>query len=109
MAAAIPLTSGPALANPAEAKPQLMFVQTAEDMKADDKTLRLINVGNQTLYWTGARPGLHPSKLGFLDREAIRMVPKLAILEMGLHLKEQKTTNGWLYFTKVWATSAPTI
>ncbi len=50
----------------------------------------------------GLVPGqdFDPSKLGFLDREAIRMVPKLAILEMGLHLKEQKTTNGWLYFTQ---------
>jgi hypothetical protein len=27
-------------------------------------------------------------------------VPKLALLEMGVHLKRQKTTNGWLYFTK---------
>lgn len=52
MAAAIPLTSGPALANPAEAKPQLMFMQTAEDMEADDKTLHLINVGKQTLYFS---------------------------------------------------------
>jgi hypothetical protein len=40
------------------------------------------------------------SKLGILDREAIKMVPKLALLEMGLHLKKQKTTNGWLYFTQ---------
>jgi hypothetical protein len=32
-----------------EAKPQLMFVQTAEDLKADDKTLRLVNVGQMTL------------------------------------------------------------
>jgi hypothetical protein len=40
-----------------------------------------------------------PSKLGFLDREVIKTVPKLALLEMGLHLKRQKTTNGWLYFT----------
>jgi hypothetical protein len=35
-----------------------------------------------------------------LDREAIRIVPKLALLEMGLLLKQQKTNNGWLYFTK---------
>jgi hypothetical protein len=50
----------------------------------------------------GLVPGqdFDPGKLGFLDREAIRMVPKLAILEMGLHLKEQKITNGWLYFTQ---------
>jgi hypothetical protein len=40
------------------------------------------------------------SKLSFLDREAIRLVPKLALLEMGLHLKRQKTKDGWLYFTK---------
>ena len=40
------------------------------------------------------------STLGFLDRESIRLVPKLALLEMGLHLKKQKTTNGWLYFTQ---------
>lgn len=50
----------------------------------------------------GLAPGqaFDPSKLDFLDREAIRLVPKLALLEMGLHLKRQKTTNGWLYFTK---------
>ena len=50
----------------------------------------------------GLVPGkdFDPAKLGFLDREAIRTVPKLALLEMGLHLKRQKTTNGWLYFTK---------
>jgi hypothetical protein len=27
-------------------------------------------------------------------------VPKLALVDMGLLLKQQKTTNGWLYFTK---------
>lgn len=41
-----------------------------------------------------------PSKLDLIDREAIRLVPKLAVLEMGLHLKRQPTTNGWLYFTR---------
>jgi hypothetical protein len=40
------------------------------------------------------------SKLDFLDREVIRTVPKLALVDMGLRLKEEKTTNGWLYFTK---------
>ena len=40
------------------------------------------------------------SKLGELDRKAIEAVPKLALVKMGLHLKQQKTTNGWLYFTK---------
>ena len=50
----------------------------------------------------GLVPGkdFDPSKLGFLDQEAIKVVPKLALLEMGLRLKKQKTTNGWLYFTK---------
>jgi hypothetical protein len=50
----------------------------------------------------GLVPGqdFDPSKLGFLDEEAIKIVPKLALLEMARHLKEQKTTNGWLYFTK---------
>ncbi len=32
-----------------------------------------------------------PSKLGVLEREAIKVVPKFALLEMGLHLKRQKT------------------
>ena len=31
---------------------QLMFVQTADDLKADGKTLRLVNVGQQTLYFS---------------------------------------------------------
>jgi hypothetical protein len=35
-----------------EPKIQLMFVQTAEDFKADDKTLRLVNVGQQALYFS---------------------------------------------------------
>jgi len=53
-----------------------------------------------------ARIGLVPgkdfdlSKLDFLDRELLKTVPKLALVEMGLHLKRQKTTNGWLSFTK---------
>jgi len=33
-------------------KIQLMFVQTADDFKADGKTLRLINVGQHTLYFS---------------------------------------------------------
>ena len=40
------------------------------------------------------------SKLDWIDRESLKVVPKLALLEMGVHLKKQKTTNGWLYFTK---------
>jgi hypothetical protein len=52
-----------------------------------------------------ARIGIVPgqdfdgSKLGSLDRSAIQAVPKLALAKMALHLKQQKTTNGWLYFT----------
>lgn len=54
MAATVPLTSGLVLAETKEEKEkiQLMFVQTADDLKADDKTLRLINVGQQTLYFS---------------------------------------------------------
>ena len=33
-------------------KIQLMFVQTADDLKADGNTLRLVNVGQQTLYFS---------------------------------------------------------
>ena len=49
----------------------------------------------------GLVPGqdFDPSKLGFLDREVIKTVPKLALLEMLHHLQQQKTTHGWLYFT----------
>jgi hypothetical protein len=39
------------------------------------------------------------SKLGSLDREAVKAVPKLALLEMAALLKQQKTTDGWLFFT----------
>jgi hypothetical protein len=50
----------------------------------------------------GLVPGqdFDPSKLGALDRSLIKTVPKVALVEMGLHLKKQKTTNGWLYFTQ---------
>ena len=49
----------------------------------------------------GLVPGqdFDPSKLSFVDREVIKTVPKLALLKMVEHLKKQKTTNGWLYFT----------
>jgi hypothetical protein len=52
-----------------------------------------------------ARIGIVPgkdfdgSRLGSLDRAVVGTVPKLALAEMALHLKKQKTTNGWLYFT----------
>jgi len=51
-AAATPIAT---LLNPASAadpKIQLMFVQSAEDFKADAKTLRLVNVAPQTIYFT---------------------------------------------------------
>ena len=41
-----------------------------------------------------------PSSLDAIDREVLKAVPKIALVEMGIHLKRQKTTNGWLFFTK---------
>lgn len=35
-----------------EQKVELMFVQTADDLKADKDTIRLVNVGQQTLYFS---------------------------------------------------------
>lgn len=52
-----------------------------------------------------ARIGLVPgqdfdgSKLGSLDQEAIKAVPKLALAKMAVFLKEQQTKDGWLFFT----------
>ena len=43
---------GPPLARADENKVQLMFVQTADDLKADGNTLRLVNVGQQALYFS---------------------------------------------------------
>jgi hypothetical protein len=51
-----------------------------------------------------------PTKLGGFDKEAIKAVPKLALLKMVKLLKEQKATNGWLYFTSGvgnWGTDYP--
>jgi hypothetical protein len=39
----------------ADAKVQLMFVQSADGLKADDKTLRLVNLSPQTI-WFSDRP-----------------------------------------------------
>jgi hypothetical protein len=52
LAAAAPLTSALPLARAEGDKVQLMFVQTAEDLKSDDKTFRLVNVNQQTLYFS---------------------------------------------------------
>jgi len=52
-------------------KPQFMFVQTAEDFKADSatNTLRLVNVNQQTLYFTDrpVRIAGHLSMPAYLD------------------------------------------
>ena len=45
----------PNLAAAADSKMQLMFVQSAEGLKADDKTLRLVNVSQQAI-WFSDRP-----------------------------------------------------
>jgi len=52
-----------------EPKVQLMFVQTAEDFKADGKTLRLVNVGQQTLYFSDrpVRIAGHLTMPAFMD------------------------------------------
>jgi hypothetical protein len=50
-------------------KIQLMFVQTADDLKADGQTLRLVNVGQQTLYFSDrpVRIAGHLTMPGYLD------------------------------------------
>lgn len=42
---------------------------------------------------------LDAGQLGSLDRKLIKAAPKLALAKMALRLKQQKTTDGWLYFT----------
>src|SRR6266576_5061055 len=53
----------------AQNKIQLMFVQTADDLKADGNTLRLVNVGQQTLYFSErpARVAGHLTMPAYLD------------------------------------------
>ena len=50
-------------------KVQLMFVQTADDLKADGTTLRLVNVGQQTLYFSDrpARVAGHLTMPAYMD------------------------------------------
>src|SRR4029453_12279309 len=52
-----------------ETKVQLMFVQSADDLKADSNTLRLFNVGQQTLYFSDrpARVAGHLTMPAYLD------------------------------------------
>jgi hypothetical protein len=52
MAIAASMFSMAPLARAGEEKIQLLFVQTAEDLKSDDKTFRLVNVGQQTLFFS---------------------------------------------------------
>lgn len=63
------LTALPSPAGAAEEKVQLMFVQTAEDVKADAKTLRLVNVSHQTLYFSDrpVRIAGHLTMSAYLD------------------------------------------
>ena len=52
VAMAIPLSAMLSPARAADDKVQLMFVQSAESVKADDKTLRLVNVSPQAIYFS---------------------------------------------------------
>ena len=63
------LASGAEEMNAEEQKVQLMFVQTAEGLKADDVTLRLVNVGQQTLYFSDrpVRIAGHLKMAAFMD------------------------------------------
>jgi hypothetical protein len=77
------------------------FTRLAELMKTNPPTARdAPMVANMAKI--GLVPGkdYDPSKLSSFDHEVLKAVPKLALLEMGVHLKRQKTTNGWLFFTK---------
>ena len=59
----------------------------------------------------GLVPGrdFDPSKLSFLDKEVIRTVPKLALVEMGLHLKKRRQPMGGCTSPRASAISVPTI
>ena len=52
VAMAVPLSAMLNSARAADDKVQLMFVQSAESLKADDKTLRLVNVSPQAIYFS---------------------------------------------------------
>jgi hypothetical protein len=77
------------------------FKRLAELMKTNPPTAQDAPIVAR-MAQIGLVPGkdFDPSNLDFLDREVIKTVPKLALVDMGLLLKETKTTNGWLYFTK---------
>jgi hypothetical protein len=69
MAAAVQMASMSHQARAEEDKAQLMFVQTAEDLKADGKSLRLVNVGQQTVCFSDrpVRIAGHMTMPAFMD------------------------------------------
>ncbi len=69
MAIAASMLSMAPLARAGEEKIQLLFVQTAEDLKADDKTFRLVNVGQQILFFSDrpVRMAGHLTMPAYLD------------------------------------------
>jgi hypothetical protein len=69
IAAAGPLTTTPPSASAEESKVQLMFVQTADGLEADGKTLRLVGVGRQTVYFSDrpVRVAGHLTMPAYLD------------------------------------------
>ena len=77
------------------------FSKLAKLMKTNSPTAQDASMVEQ-IAKVGLVPGqdFDASKLGFLERQLSKLVPKVALLKMGLLMKEQKTTNGWLYFTK---------
>jgi hypothetical protein len=52
MISALPLCQADEKTKTQDNKVQLMFVQTADDLKTDGDTLRLVNVGQQILYFS---------------------------------------------------------
>jgi hypothetical protein len=61
--------SGLPVASAEDTKVQLMFVQTADSLKADDTTLRLVHVNQQTLYFSDrpARIAGHLTMPAYMD------------------------------------------
>jgi hypothetical protein len=82
LAAAAPLSTVFSTATAAESKVQLMFVQSAESLKADGKTLRLVNVSPQTVWFTD------------------RPVRQAGHLTMASYLKEWTSAAGPMNFSK---------
>jgi hypothetical protein len=64
--AAAAMASLPTLTVAADTQMQLMFVQSADSLKADDKTLRLVNVSQQAI-WFSDRPVRKAGHLGLKD------------------------------------------